>query len=68
MTAGRQPPGGAHDPRRTDWANDCLHWRGRLLTGDRAHWCPDWDDLPIDETCEEWPCACASAWLREVPA
>jgi hypothetical protein len=23
------------------------------LTGVLAHYCPDWDCLPIDETCEE---------------
>lgn len=33
-------------------------WRKRVLTGKYSHWCQDWDGLPIDETCEEWPCAC----------
>jgi hypothetical protein len=41
------------------WIDDCEKWRGRLLTGDYAHWCDDWDGLPIDETTPEWPCACA---------
>ena len=36
----------------------CLHLRGRVLRGKYAHWCIDWDDLPIDETCPEWPCCC----------
>jgi len=45
--------------RGAAWEEHCLHWRGRVLTGKFAHSCPDWDDLPIDETCEnEWPCVC----------
>jgi hypothetical protein len=42
------------------WEKDCLHWRGRVLVGDHAHWCREWDGLPIDETTPEWPCACAT--------
>jgi hypothetical protein len=42
-----------------DWKQDCKHWRNRVLTGRYAHWCMDWDGLPIDETCPEWPCICA---------
>lgn len=50
------PAGGSKD-----WIEDCTQWRGRLLTGKYRHWCYDWDELPIDETCEnEWPCACAN--------
>lgn len=41
-----------------DWITDSLHWRGEVLTGKYAHWCDDWDYLPIDETCPEWPCGC----------
>lgn len=41
-----------------DWELDCMHWRGKVLTGLYAHWCRDWDDLPIDESCPEWPCVC----------
>lgn len=41
-----------------EWNADCLQWRGRLLTGLKAHWCWDWDFLPIDETTPEWPCPC----------
>jgi hypothetical protein len=41
-----------------EWEKACLHWWGRVLTGSRSHWCADWDELPIDETCEEWPCGC----------
>lgn len=40
------------------WNSDSRRWRGRILTGDHGHWCPDYDYLPIDETCPEWPCAC----------
>ena len=49
----------------TEWEEDCLHWRGRVLTGKYKHWCLDWDDLPIDETCHEWPCACADELRRQ---
>jgi len=40
----------------SDWDEDCLLWRGAVLTGRGAHWCGEWDDLPVDETCPEWPC------------
>ncbi len=43
------------------WQADCLKWRGKVLTGKHGHWCPEWDDLPIDETSLEWPCGCAVA-------
>ena len=38
------------------WAHHCLKWRGKVLTGKYSHWCHEWDGLPIDETCIEWPC------------
>lgn len=41
-----------------EWERDCLHWRGLVLTGRYAHWCMEWDGLPMDETCPEWPCRC----------
>ena len=41
------------------WKEDSIRWRGRIMTGEYAHWCPDWDYLPIDETTPEWPCACS---------
>jgi hypothetical protein len=40
------------------WAKWCLRWRGRVLDGLHAHACPEWDDLPLDESCPEWPCYC----------
>jgi len=44
-----------------DWIEDSMRWRGKVLTGKHAHWCPDWDFLPIDETCPEWPCPCSES-------
>lgn len=43
------------------WEKDCNDWHGRLLTGKFCHWCDDWDDLPIDETCDEFA-ACSCEW------
>jgi hypothetical protein len=40
------------------FVEDSMKWRGRVLRGKYAHWCPEWDELPIDETCSEWPCNC----------
>jgi hypothetical protein len=54
-----------------DWKADCLKWRGHELTGQYAHWCPDWDGLPVDDTCPEFPCACfapqAKRWFFKRP-
>ena len=47
-----------------EFVEDCLHWRGRVLEGAYRHWCMEWDDLPIDETCPEWPCDCAEMAAR----
>lgn len=41
-----------------DFREACIKYRGRVLTGEFAHWCNAWDGLPVDETCEEWPCEC----------
>lgn len=42
------------------WVESCTRWYGYVLTGKYGHDCyGDWDGLPIDETCHEWPCACA---------
>jgi hypothetical protein len=40
-------------------------WRKRVLTGKYSHFCMDWDGLPIDETCDEWPCVCARELVDE---
>lgn len=50
---------------RVEWEHDCMITRGKVLTGHFAHWCSDWDELPIDEKCPEWPCACASTMIRQ---
>ena len=44
-----------------DWVEDCQRWWGKLLTGTHRHWCPDWDYLPIDNTCPEFE-ACTCKW------
>lgn len=46
-------------PPPQQWIDDCMKWRGEVLTGRYAHWCQNWDDLPIDETSPEWPCGCS---------
>lgn len=38
------------------WKVDCQKWHGRVLTGNYRHWCPDWDYLPVDDTCIEFEC------------
>lgn len=35
---------------RTEWEEDCLAYRGEVLTGKRAHFCLDFDGLPVDDT------------------
>lgn len=45
----------------TEWEQDCIREYGKRLTGDYAHWCPEWDGLPVDETCVEF-FACASCF------
>ncbi len=35
------------------WKEDCRDYHGRELTGKRAHYCDDFDGMPIDETCRE---------------
>ena len=49
-----------------EWAKDCLKWRGRRLVGQYKHYCFEWDELPVDETCPEWPCGCF--WVDAPPA
>lgn len=42
-----------------EWVEDCIRWRGEVLRGDHAHWCMDWDALPVDETTDEYrTCSC----------
>lgn len=36
---------------------ECQYWwNGAVLKGKYSHYCAEWDDLPIDETCEEFMC------------
>lgn len=41
-----------------DWRKDCEKYGGVgfILTGKFAHWCWEWDGLPIDETVPEFRC------------
>lgn len=42
-----------------EWAEDCLREYGKILRGRHAHWCPEWDFLPIDENSPEFEsCTC----------
>ena len=34
------------------WDKDCQFFHKRILTGEKRHYCPEWDYMPIDETCE----------------
>ena len=46
------------------WHEDCIRWRGEILTGRYIHWCFDWDELPVDETTFEWnACSCFRDYL-----
>lgn len=36
-----------------DWIVDCIRWRKQRLNGWYAHWCDDWDGLPVDCTTPE---------------
>lgn len=41
------------------WRKDCLAEYGVELMGPHRHYCPDWDYLPIDQTCIEFEsCTC----------
>lgn len=51
------------------WTSDCQKWRGRVLTGDFAHYCDDWDGLPVDETTAEFTtCKCFEGGSAEESA
>ena len=47
-----------------DWEAECLKWRGEVLKGTFCHYCSDFDELPVDETCHEWPCRCVRESLK----
>lgn len=44
-----------------DWVTDCKRWIGITLTGKYAHWCFEWDGLPVDETSNEFA-SCSCTW------
>jgi len=44
------------DSKDSEWNAECIKWRGKVLTGSKAHYCWDWDGLPVDETCAEFGC------------
>jgi hypothetical protein len=44
------------DDNKFRWVEDCMRWRGKVLDGKYAHWCYDWDGLPVDETTDEFEC------------
>lgn len=49
-----------------EWEEDCLEIHGVLLIGDFCHWCMDWDQMPLDETCGEFAfCSCIPFIGRE---
>ena len=48
----------------TEFDQDCLHFHGRVLKGEKKHFCPDFDYLPIDETCWEFE-YCVCKWDEE---
>jgi hypothetical protein len=62
MTPGRQA---GKTRAQARWEGACLLYRGRVLTGEEGHFCFAWDGLPIDETCDEWPCECVRPLLKE---
>jgi hypothetical protein len=39
-----------------EWAEHCQEWYGRILSGEFAHYCADWDDMPLDENVTEFAC------------
>ena len=47
-----------------EFEQDCMHFHGKILTGKYKHYCPDFDYLPIDETCTEFE-YCLCEWEEE---
>lgn len=46
-------------PWNAPWNVVCMRYRGRVLRGRLAHYCDDWDGLPIEEGDEEMQsCTC----------
>lgn len=52
---------------QSDWETDCLHWYGKILRGPDAHWCLEFDDLPINAWCSEYQaCLCKKSMLGKM--
>lgn len=47
---------------------DMLKWRGRKWLGPDAHWCNDWDGLPVDALTPEYDCCCEPKTLLGIIA
>lgn len=62
-------------PWSQQWFDESTKWRGRILQGRYAHWCADWDELPVDETtpnefvcCHCFRCQCGALMIpKEYP-
>lgn len=49
------------------WKEDCIKYHGSVLTGVDAHWCQEWDELPVDATCWEYEfCTCGKTRFGRV--
>jgi hypothetical protein len=47
------------------WEESCMRVYGRVLVGERSHFCLDFDGMPIDETCPEIRmCVCKLQWAE----
>ena len=54
------------DPSTPQWKIASQREYARILTGRFAHYCPEQDGKPLDETIAgRWPCACADALAIE---
>lgn len=42
----------------TSFEKECIREHGSILIGRFRHYCYDWDELPVDETCEEFEACC----------
>ena len=51
----------------TVWARECTFFHGRILEGEKNHYCPEWDYMPVDETCMEYEfCTCDIKGIENV--
>ena len=50
-----------------DWAVESEAFHGHVLRGKHSHWCVDWDDLPIDESCHEYHLDQAIPEVTDIP-